>query len=207
MTRRTLQALERFFEPGASTGALSPALSPALSSALSPSKVDTIARRFEVGRAILAQRDECSLRDLSKALGGRASRTFLHRCTTAYRLGKSFPFILESAHLRVSHLDAVERLARPLQGRLLLEAAHENWSVRKLRERAVAERTSSDSSLNIKAARRALTQLRVSLSALAGHEPFTTAATLATLQEICLGLAEARDLSANLLQGQRALSA
>src|SRR6186713_2348335 len=87
MPRRTSQALDRFFEPG--VGARSP---------------DTIARRFELGRAILAQRNECSLRDLSKAFGGRVSRTFLHRCTIAHRLGTSFPFILESEHLRVSHL-------------------------------------------------------------------------------------------------------
>lgn len=194
MTRRVLPTLERFFEPGAAVP-------------------DTMARRFELGRAILAQRDECSLRDLSKALGelgvarGRVSRTFLHRCTVAYRLGKSFPFILDSQHLRVSHLDAVERLPRPVQGRLLLEADLGNWSVRKLRERAVAERTPSNSSVNIKAARRALTQLRLSLSALVGHEPFTTAATLASLEEICVGLAEARELSANLLGNQRALNA
>lgn len=189
MTRRTSPALERFFEPGIVTR--------------SP---DTIARRFEVGRVILAQRNECSLRDLSKALGGRVSRTFLHRCTTAYRLGKSFPFILESQHLRVSHLDAVERLARPLQGRLLLEAEACDWSVRKLRERAVAERTSNSSSINLRAAHRALAQLRVSLSALVGDEPFTKQATLATLEEICLGLTEARELSANLLSVQRTLS-
>jgi hypothetical protein len=122
-------------------------------------------------------------------------------------LGKSFPFILDSQHLRVSHLDAVERLPRPVQGRLLLEADLGNWSVRKLRERAVAERTPSNSSVNIKAARRALTQLRLSLSALVGHEPFTTAAALASLEEICVGLAEARELSANLLGNQRALNA
>jgi len=159
-----------------------------------------------VGRVILAQRNECSLRDLSKALGGRASRTFLHRCTTAYRLGKSFPFILESEHLRVSHLDAVERLARPLQGRLLLEAEAGDWSVRKLRERAVAERTSNSSSINLRAAHRALAQLRLSLSALVVDQPFTKGATLATLEEICLGLTEARELSANLLSIQRTLS-
>lgn len=190
MTRRTLQVVERFFEPGASSNAL-----------------DTIARRFELGRAILAHREECSLRDLSRALGGRASRTFLHRCTTAYRLGRSFPFILQSRHLRVSHLDAVERLARPVQGRLLLEADQGSWSVRKLRERAVAERVPSSSSVNIKAARRALTQLRLSLSALMGHEPVTTAASLATLEEICLGLTEVRELSAHLLGNQRTLNA
>ena len=186
MTRSALQAVEKFFEAGAPSG--------------SP---DTIARRFEVGRAILAQRDECSLRDLSKALGGQVSRTFLHRCTTACRLGRSFPFILESRHLRVSHLDAVERLARPLQGRLLLEAEHGKWSVRKLREHAVAERTSASSSVNIRAARKALNQLTVSLAALVEHEPITKAGALATLEEICLGLTRARDLSANLLQGQQ----
>ncbi|HEY6725923.1 MAG TPA: hypothetical protein VI197_17940 [Polyangiaceae bacterium] len=200
MTRRTLQVVERFFEPGAPSHAVS-------SNAVASNAVDTIARRFELGGAILAQRDECSLRELSKALGGRVSRTFLHRCTTAYRLGKSFPFILQSPHLRVSHLDAVERLARPVQGRLLLEADQGGWSVRKLRERAVAERAPSNSSVNIKAARRALAQLRLSLSALVGHEPFTTAATLATLEEICLGLSEARELSAHLLGSQRTLNA
>jgi len=190
MTRRALQAVERFFEPGAPSG--------------SP---DTIAHRYEVGRVILAQREECSLRDLSRALGGRVSRTFLHRCTTAYRLGRSFPFILESQHLRVSHLDAVERLARPLQGRLLLEAEHAHWSVRKLRERAMAERTSASSIINIRAARRALNQLTTSLAALVDHEPITKAGALASLEEICIGLTHARDLSANLLQGRRALNA
>lgn len=194
MTRRALRTLEQFFEPGASAP-------------------DTIARRFELGHAILAQRDTCSLRDLAKALGAlgvaraRVSRTFLHRCTVAYRLGKSFPFILASQHLRVSHLDAVERLPRPVQGRLLREADQRRWSVRKLRERAVAERVPGNSSLELEAARRALTQLRLSLSALVGHEPFTTAATLTTLEEICSGLTEARELSVNLLGNQRALSA
>lgn len=168
---------------------------------------DTIAHRFELGRAILAQRSGCSLRELSKALGGRASRTFLHRCTTAYRLGTSFPFILQSGHLRVSHLDAVERLARPVQGRLLLEAERGRWSVRKLRERAVAERAPNTSDVNIKAARRALAQLRLSLAALAGGEPCTTAAALATLEEIFVGIAEVRDLSAHLLGNQQTLSA
>lgn len=195
MTGRTLLALERYFEPGVSSSA-------------APSRaLDTIARRFELGRAILAQRHACSLRDLSRALGGRASRTFLHRCTTAYRLGKSFPFILQSRHLRVSHLDAVERLARPVQGRLLLEADQESWSVRKLRERAVAERVPITSSVNINAARRALSQLRLSLSAMVGHEPCPTASTLATLEEICRGLTEVRELSVNLLGSHRTSSA
>jgi len=202
MTRRTLQTVERFFEPGSRPSAPSSGEPPLSSNAL-----DTIARRFELGHAILAQRDECSLRELAKALGGRASRTFLHRCTTAYRLGKSFPFILQSTHLKVSHLDAVERLARPVQGRLLHEADQGRWSVRKLRERAMAERVPSTSSVNVKAARRALIQLRLSLSALAGSEAFTTAATLATLEEICLGLAEVRELSVHLLGSQRTLNA
>ncbi|HEU5076901.1 MAG TPA: hypothetical protein VFU02_22075 [Polyangiaceae bacterium] len=213
MTSRALQALERFFEPGAPPSFADDAPSGALSAAPSrlsrnrPGSPDTIRRRFELGQAIVAQSDACSLRDLSKALGGRVSRTFLHRCTTAYRLGRTFPFILESNHLRVSHLDAVERLARPVQGRLLLEADHGSWSVRKLRQRALAERAPSNSSVNIKAARRALTQLRLSLSALAGDEPFPTAATRATLEEICSGLAEARDLSASLLGNQPGLNA
>ena len=183
MTEIVTRALETLFE---STRACSPTH-------------DTIRRRFELGRVVTEHRSQRSLRELERALGGRLSRTYLHRCTTAYRLGKSFPFILESQRLRVSHIDAVERLTRPVQCRLLREAERCGWSVRQLRERALAEGTQCHASPAISIAHRALRQLSRSLGSIESQHAVDDATALASLAEIERGLAQAHELSRQLL--------
>ena len=163
---------------------------------------DSIRHRVEVGR--LAEASGRSLRELSQQSQGRLSRTYLHRCKAAYRLAKSFPFLLESRRLCVSHLDAVERLPRPGQQRLLLEAERQGWSVRALRERASREKAQTGpetaSVPRVRAVRRALLALERSLTDMAEAHASAHAGCLAALSEIERGIAEAHELARSLLE-------
>lgn len=159
---------------------------------------DAIADFAELGRLIVEQASRFSLRDLERLSEGRLKRTFLQRCVTAHRMGRSCPAVLEFRRLSISHLDTVGKLARPLQCRLLIEAEGRGWSVRELRAAARSERGRCPSA-EVGAARRSLRAFGDSLEALARQRESMDPFTLANLLEMQAELERACELTEQLL--------
>lgn len=165
-----------------------------------PRRGDTIHRRYQVGRLVVAARAQRSLRDWERALEGRVSRAYLYRCTLAYRCGSAFPFILESKRIKVSHLDAVEDLPPELQESLLRRADESGWSVRKLRDEARRSIQTSRAACVLTAVQQALGALCESLASLERQRALAFEVGGAQLAEIEMRLARIHALSRSLVE-------
>ena len=174
------------------TEALSEDLESLLSQSLNGADCrDALRHRYELGRRLVEQQSQRSLRDWERVLSGRVSRSYLYRCTVAYRLGTAFPSLLESKRLKVSHLDAVEHVPRARQQQLLKEAEDRGWSVRRLREEARGHVQSTRASCTMATVRHALEALCDSLATLEEQEALVSEVGSRPLAEVGTRLAQA----------------
>lgn len=165
---------------------------------------DTIRCRYQVGRLVVADRSQRSLRDWERALEGRVSRAYLYRCTVAYRCGTAFPFVLESTRLKVSHLDAVEDLPAASQESLLRQAEASGWSVRRLRDEARRCVQTSRAARAMTVVQQALGELCESLSSLERQRTLAFEVGCTRLAEVETRLARALALSRALVESTAA---
>lgn len=103
-------------------------------------------RRMRIGRLVheriflssrLAWRagssdSHATFRRLAALLRGSLSKSELHRCVQTYLIVQDLPFVRQSEHLTVSHVDVVASLNRFEQRRLLELAQEHHWTVREL---------------------------------------------------------------------------
>lgn len=118
-----------------------PAISPRVQAVLERGELRTIRDAYDVGKFVLARfhagdvrefrsrkRSSPPLKELAEDLGTRLSTPTLWRAVSVYLLAARWPALLESRHLRVSHVYAVLDLEPRDQTRLLRKAERLLWT-------------------------------------------------------------------------------